>query len=126
MGENCSEAKENSMNYLMLFNSKMNGCEAILLLFLRICSDFRNGTLICMYLHILFGFPKSDSFTQLKHNSLAVTLNLFPTAQSLFEQHTPFSNTLCGFRKRTPAFLQSSALHTPPENQNSNTGTTGG
>ena len=63
--------------------------------------DFRNNsiTLICTYLHILFQFPKSDSITQLKHNSQAVCLNLFLTLQGLFEQYTRFSNILVRFQK---------------------------
>lgn len=73
----------------------------ILLLFLWICSDFRNEAmiLICICLHTLFQFPKSDSIFHLKHYPLPVALTLFPTPQDLFEQHALFNNTLCDCKK---------------------------
>lgn len=99
----------------------MNGCEGI-------CSDFRNHSILYLSSYFLFQFPKSDSYIHLKHSSLPVALNLFPTPQGLFEQYTPFSNTLYGFKKYTPSpgILLSLALHIPLENHNPNTETTDG
>lgn len=55
--------------------------------------------LICVCLHTLFQFPKSDSIFHLKHYPLPVALTLFPTPQGLFEQHALFNNTLCDCKK---------------------------
>lgn len=86
--------------------------------------------LICICLHTLFQFPKSDSIFHLKHYPLPVALTLFPTPQDLFEQHALFNNTLCDCKKYiyipSTEILLSLALHTPLENLNTNTGTTDG